>query len=109
MARVMRLQGMMEKISGREKAAYSYPLGSPVIVRTVTMIFVGILSEVTRADLVLTEASWIPETGRWNEMVARGDCKEIEPYQPGPVWINRAALVDFCLWPASVELPRTPK
>jgi hypothetical protein len=79
-----------------------------VIVRTVTMIYTGRLEEITETDLVLVDCSWIPETARYMDFVAKGSVKECEPYPDGlPVFINRAATLDMCELHA--ELPRTQK
>lgn len=74
-----------------------YPVGKNVIVRTVTMIYTGKLTDVTKTDLVLVACSWIPETERFMQFVAEGKVKECEPYPAGlPVYINRGALLDMC-------------
>lgn len=70
-------------------------IGKNVAVRGVTMIYTGRLVEVTAADLVLTDAAWIAETGRWTAFVARSDVKEVEPYPDDQrVWIPRGTVCD---------------
>lgn len=74
-----------------------YPVGKNVIVRTITMIYTGKLSEVTTTDLILTDCSWIPETARYADFVEKGSVKECEPFPDAlPVYINRGALLDMC-------------
>ena len=86
-----------------------YPVGKNVIVRTVTMIYTGMLSEVTSSDLVLVDCSWIPETDRYMNFVATGAVKECEPYPDGmKVFINRGALLDMCEFKCA-SLPRSQK
>lgn len=86
----------------------NYPVGKNVIVRTVTMIYTGLLESVTSSDLVLVNCSWIPETERFMKFVAEGAVKECEPYPDGlPVYINRGALLDMC--ELRKELPRSQK
>lgn len=83
-------------------------LGKNAIVRTVTMIFTGKLVEVTPTDLVLVDCSWIPETERFMQFVAKGAVRECEPYPDGlPVYINRGALLDVC--ELVKQLPRSQK
>lgn len=85
-----------------------YPVGKNVIVRTVTMIYTGKLTEVTDTDLVLVDCSWIPETDRFMKFVAEGAVKECEPYPDDlPVYINRGALLDMC--ELKKQLPRSQK
>jgi hypothetical protein len=86
----------------------SYPVGKNVIVRTVTMIYTGLLQSVSDTDLVLVDCSWIPETERFMQFVADGKVKECEPYPDGlPVYINRGALLDMC--ELKKDLPRSQK
>ena len=83
-------------------------LNKNCIVRTVTMIFTGRLTQVTPTDLVLVDCSWIPDTDRYMQFVANGSVKECEPYPNGmPVYINRGALLDMC--ELRKELPRSQK
>lgn len=85
-----------------------YPVGKNVIVRTVTMIYTGVLSDVTPTDLILTSCSWIPETERYMKFVETGAVKECEPYPAElSVFINRGALLDMC--ELRSELPRSQK
>lgn len=91
-----------------QSAASNYPVGKNVIVRTVTMIYTGVLQSVSDTDLVLVDCSWIPETDRFMQFVANGSVKECEPYPDGlPVFINRGALLDMC--ELRKELPRSQK
>lgn len=89
-------------------ASTEYPVGKNVIVRTVTMIYTGKLVAATNSDFVLTECSWIPETGRYMDFVANGTVNECEPYPDDlEVFINRGALLDMCELKGS--LPRKQK
>ena len=85
-----------------------YKIGQNYIVRTVTMIFTGKLVAVYPQELVLVDVSWIPETGRYADFVAKGTVNECEPYPEGlEVLVGRASILD-CV-PLSVALPRTQK
>jgi hypothetical protein len=65
-------------------------------IRTVTMINHGRLVEVTPNELVLTEAAWIADTGRFSDFVnGKIDPSEVEPFpQDQPVIVGRGALID---------------
>ena len=94
--------------SGGSKNESKYPVGQNVIVRTVTMIYTGMLKNVTNTDFVLTNCSWIPETGRYMSFVAEGKVKECEPYPEDlEVFINRGSLLDIC--ELKTSLPRSQK
>jgi hypothetical protein len=85
-----------------------YPVGKNVIVRTVTMIYTGLLYKVTDTDLVLLQCSWIPQTEKYKLFVETGAVKYCEPYPDElKVFVNRGALVDFCELVA--KLPRSQK
>ena len=82
-----------------EVMPHPYKIGKNYIIRTVTMIFVGTLKEVTPQELVLTDAAWIPETERYTDMLANGQVKKCEPFPNGnDVIIGRGALIDCCIW-----------
>lgn len=84
---------------------YTNLVGKNIVVRTVTMIYVGNLISIFPGELVLRDASWIPETGRWTQFVAEGDIRECEPYPDGQsVIVGRGAIVDVTEWRS--ELPR---
>jgi hypothetical protein len=77
-----------------EKHGY-YPVGDQVMIRTVTMIYVGTLIDVTDNELVIVRAAWIPDTGRWSEFMRNGTAEEVEPYvQTETVLVSRGAVLD---------------
>lgn len=83
-------------------------IGENYLIRTVTMIYTGRLTKVFDKELVIVDASWIPETERWADTVAKGIFKEVEPYPDGTeVILNREAILDLAkvYW----ELPRSQK
>ncbi len=83
-------------------------IGTNVMVRTVTMIYIGRLVSVGEHELTLMDVAWIPETGRWGKFIADGNINECEPYPNGmAVLIGRSAVIDACLW--SSALPRSQK
>lgn len=83
-----------------------YPMG-PVFIRTVTMHYTGRLVEVGPSELVLEDAAWVADSGRFGAALASGDLKEVEPFPAGRVVIGRGAVVDCVAWPH--DLPRCAK
>lgn len=73
----------------------AWKIGKIYLIRTVTMINVGRLVDVTAQELVLEDAAWIADTGRFSEMMA-GEIEpnEVEPFPDGRVIIGRGALID---------------
>lgn len=74
-----------------------------VIVRTITHYYTGRLAAIEDGMLVLADAAWIADTGRWSECLAQGSLSEVEPY-PGTVYVAVHAVVDCSQW--SHDLPR---
>ena len=75
-----------------------WEVGKCYVIRTVTMIDVGKLIEVTDNELVLENACWIADTGRWNEFLKNGKYNESEPFPDGKIIIGRHAIIDAVIW-----------
>ena len=88
------------------KKTAGWRIGTNYLVRTVTHYYSGKLLALTPGELVLGEAAWIPDTGRFSVAVADGVLSEVEPY-PGEVLVMRGAVVDACKWKHA--LPRERK
>jgi hypothetical protein len=91
-------------MSEENKSAWS--IGTKYLIRTVTMTNVGKLSYIDDHELVLDNASWVADTGRFNEAIKNGTLGEVEPFY-GPAIIGRGAIVDATVW--SHELPDKAK
>lgn len=88
--------------------AHPYPTGENVFVRTVTMHFTGRLTRVTAGELVLCEAAWIADSGRFHVALASGTLNEVEPYpDTSEVIIPRGSIIDVSRW--LHPLPRSAK
>jgi len=81
-------------------------IGKSYMIRTVTYFWTGWLVSQTDDELVLEDAAWIADTGRWTQAINDGELSEVEPVKC-PVRINPAAVVDVCEW--WHELPRAQK
>ncbi len=71
--------------------------GKHVIIRTVGEILTGRVVEVTPSEVLLEDASWIADTGRWHDALRDGTLSEVEPYLD-PVRVGRGAIVTWTLW-----------
>ncbi len=86
---------------GRQDASGDdhWVIGANYAVRTVTHINVGTLVKVTDKELVLVDAAWVADTGRFHQFVAKGEVGEVEPFPDNiPVIMGRGALVDAVEW-----------
>ncbi len=70
-----------------------YKIGSQYIVRTVTMINVGIVKVDHEDYLILEEAAWVGESSRWSDFVKGKRPTEMEPYV-NDVIVYKGAIVD---------------
>lgn len=81
-------------------------VGRPVFIRTVTHYYTGRIVEASSELIVLEDAAWVADTGRFSEALSTGTLREVEPF-PHPVAVSRGALVDVTDWPH--PLPREVK
>ncbi len=72
-----------------------YEIGKCYLVFTVTAAIHGRLVEVTPQELVLTNAAWIADTGRFSDFITgKIEPKEIEPFPWNePVVIGRGSII----------------
>ena len=80
-----------------EADAFDALLGQAVFIRTVTYAWTGRLDLMDDKTFVLSSAAWIADTGRFADAMAGGVMSEVEPV-PGPVYVNRGAVVDVQPW-----------
>ena len=85
-------------------------VGEKVIIRTVTNYYTGKIISIAALGnagfVVLEDAAWIADTGRFANTLATGQLNEVEPY-PGNVAVAIGAVVDISPW--NHELPRIVK
>lgn len=73
-------------------------VGQLYFIRTVTMYYVGELVSVDEHEVVLRDAAWVADTGRFNEALRTGRVSECEPFPDGICGIGRGAIVDASMW-----------
>lgn len=89
-------------------AAHPYKIGETVFIRTVTYHYTGRVLAVYANEIVLADATWVADSGRWSAALQTGTLSEVEPYPDGAeVVISRGAIVDVSPW--RHPLPRTVK
>lgn len=82
--------------AGQIPASVSHPyeIGKPYLIRTVSMIDTGRVVEVTAQEIVLEDAAWIADTGRFSDALKSCNFSEVEPFPNGRVIINRSSVID---------------
>ena len=71
-----------------------WQIGKVYLIRTVTMIQTGRLIQVADKELVLEDAAWIADTGRFSHALTSLEFGEVEPFPDGQVIIGRGAVID---------------
>ena len=70
---------------------HPYTIGKQWIIETATKYYVGDVVAVTDTEIVLEQAAWLADTGRFNEFMKTGVPSELEPC--GVVIVSRGAIV----------------
>jgi hypothetical protein len=81
----------------------AFQIGQPYLIRTVTMTTTGRVVSVSRHEVVVEDAAWIPDTGRFCDALKTGKYSEVEPFPDGQVIIGRASIID------AVRVNETPR
>ena len=98
----------LQKLFSESNNNHPYEIGKNYFIRTVTMIQIGKLVQVTDQELVLESAVWVPDTGRFMQALSEGTLEEVEPFpRDERVIIGRGSLVDACVW--KMDLPKEQK
>ncbi len=72
-----------------------YNIGANYFIRTVTHHHTGILVQVTSQELVLENAAWIADDGRFQQALEKGEFDEVEMFPKGSrVIIGRGSIID---------------
>lgn len=91
---IKRLQALLKQ----EGDGHPYQIGKNYFIRTVTHHLTGRLVKVTSQELVLVDAAWIADDGRFHEALRDGKFSEIEPFPDGEVIVGRGSLIDATEW-----------
>lgn len=91
------------ELNGQESV---WEIGKNYLIRTVTMIQLGKLKRVTSQELVLSEACWVADTGRFNVALEKGTLNEVEMFQRDVI-VGRGGIIDATEWLS--DLPKTTK
>jgi hypothetical protein len=85
----------MRKISGDcSLTVHPFEVGANYIIRTVSMIQTGRLVAITDNELVLEEACWVADTGRFSEFVKdMSKASEVEAIV-GDFIVGRGGIID---------------
>lgn len=74
-----------------------FVVGQKYFIRTATYFQLGRLKSIIGNFLVLENASWISDTGRFYEFLSRGTCSEYESF-PNDVFVPMDSIIDATTW-----------
>jgi len=100
----IKLSELRELVAPR--LTHSFVVGQKYLIRTVTMYYTGLLSSVTDTDLVLTNAAWIADAGRFYDALKTGNLSEVEPFIHDAI-VSRGVVIDATRW--DHDLPQVQK
>lgn len=80
--------------TGKPAESHPFEIGQPYLIRTVTMANAGTVVAVHPTEIVLRDASWIADTGRFSDAIKSAEFSEVEPFPDGEVIIGRGAIID---------------
>lgn len=89
-----------------QKLETPFQIGSAYFIRTVTYFATGRVKAIVGQFLVLEEAAWIADTGRFSDAMAKGIMSEVEPVNVD-MFINISSITDA--FPFGFKLPREQK
>ncbi len=71
-----------------------WEVGKKYFIRTVTMHLTGELISISQQELVLKDAAWIADSGRFNETLKDiNNASEVEPFQNNVI-VGRGSIID---------------
>lgn len=89
-----------------QKSECPFKVGGSYFFRTVTYFATGKVKAVVGQFLVLEDAAWVADTGRFTNALASGILSEVEPVEV-EMFINMNSLTDVFVW--KHKLPREQK
>lgn len=85
----------MSKLTKLSACGSPYAIGGKYFIRTVTHHHTGVVVAVTEQEIVLRDAAWIADDGRFTQSLATCDFKEVEMFPAGrDVIVGRATVID---------------
>jgi len=84
-----------------------FEIGKKYFIRTVTHHDLGRCVAIYDDFIVLEDASWVADDGRFGNALETGVLCEVEPFPNGRVPVGRGAIIDAPEWPH--DLPRKAK
>lgn len=98
-------QLLSEKTENWNGSDCPFILGKAYLIRTVTYHMVGKIERISGNFLVLEDASWVADSGKFSTAIAKGELSEIE--YVGDAIVSMPAIVDA--FPYNHKTPKDSK
>ena len=85
-------------IANPQTSSHPWEIGKIYLIRTVTMVDVGRVVAVYPTEIVLEEACWVADSGRFANALLTGEVGESEPFPSGRVIVGRGSVIDAAIW-----------
>ena len=77
------------------ETSHPWEVGKVYFIRTVTYHLTGRIKWVGKTELLVTEAAWIADSGRFADALQKEEFSEVEPFPAGSeVIIGRQSIID---------------
>ena len=93
------VEKLLEKALESDQACSNelpFEVGKSYFIRTVTYHVVGTVEAIKGAFLVLEDASWVADSGKFSTAIANGELSEVE--YVGNMIVNTSAIADATQW-----------
>ena len=85
---------LMRFTNSEAKTDHPFEVGEKYLIRTVTMTHTGQVREIRGKFLVLQDADWIADTGRFSEaLIDQDKFSEVEPFK-NDAFVNMDTIID---------------
>lgn len=88
---------LVQLLKGENSDKCFWEKGKSYFIRTVTMHLVGNLHDLTNKELLLKNAVWVADSGRFYDALKTGELSEVEPFITDVI-LNRESIVDASEW-----------
>jgi len=87
----------MKELFGATAVELPFDVGSSWLIRTVTFAVTGKVKQVKGKFIVLEDAAWVADTGRFSTAIESGTLSEVEAVTVDVV-VNTDSIVDAYIW-----------
>ena len=84
-------------IKQKENVSWPISVGENYFIRTITLYYTGKIKSIHSDAIVLSDAAWVADTGRFYDFLKTGKPNEVEPFV-SDVIIPMGSIIDITGW-----------